>query len=677
MSGVIPQVAALMGPCAAGTAYIPGLADFVPMVKGRGSMALAGPHLVRAAIGEDVTQEELGGSRVHCRKSGVGDLEVGRRRGVHRSASSEYLSFFPSHCEERAAACAPVADPVDRMDEELLDVLPESNRKPYDMYDVIRRIVDDGEWLDLKPQWAKTIITCLARMGGRPVGIVANQPRQLGGILDNDSADKAARFVNLCNAFGIPLVFLHGRARASWSARRSRRPGIIRHGAKMLYAVANATVPKITVVLRKAYGAGYYVMNGRAYEPDLIVAWPSAEISVMGAEGAVEIVIRKQVEEAEDPAAKKAELIEAYRKIIDVYIAAGNDMIDDVIDPRETRPTIIRRARDGRGQARRAAVEAPRRRAGVALVPNGLEMMPYGAILAPSWNLTPYVETLRRDLAVAAEAGGEDARALAERLTAPLEASIRLMLLDALSAAADDITRELAPGSVELRLRGGEPEFVVAGRAGATSRPPPTPPARSRRGGRPHGADQPPPPRAAQGGRRAGRRPRAALGQRLARARRRRRGDGGRRAAGRARAAAGSARPTQDGCECHLRDPRADHGQPRRRRGRRPDRRRRARRHRRRRAPQRSVEPRRHQGRRADARRVRSTGHLLVKTPKLRSWLLRSHGGSVDVTVELPAGSHRGTAPAQLTDFRADGRARRPPDQDRHRPHRRRAGRAR
>jgi acetyl-CoA carboxylase carboxyltransferase component len=338
-SGVIPQVAALMGPCAAGTAYIPGLADFVPMVKGRGSMALAGPHLVRAAVGEDVTQEELGGSRVHCRKSGVGDLEVADD-GECVARIKQYLSFFPSHNEQPPPRREPV-DPVDRMDEELLDVLPESNRKPYDMYEVIRRIVDDGEWLDLKPQWAKTIVTCLARMGGRPVGIVANQPKQLGGILDNDSADKAARFVNLCNAYGLPLVFLMD-VPGFMVGTKVEQAGIIRHGAKMLYAVANATVPKVTVVLRKAYGAGYYVMNGRAYEPDLIVAWPSAEISVMGAEGAVEIVFRRQVEEAEDPVAKKAELIGEYRKIIDVYRAASNAMIDDVIDPRETRPTVIR-----------------------------------------------------------------------------------------------------------------------------------------------------------------------------------------------------------------------------------------------------------------------------------------------------------------------------------------------
>src|SRR5213592_2596598 len=357
-SGVIPQVAALMGPCAAGTAYIPGLADFVPMVSGRGSMALAGPHLVRAAVGENVTQEELGGARIHCRISGVGDLEVADDvECIERI--KQYLSFMPQNCEQSPPQREP-ADPVDRRNEELLDILPDSNRKPYDMYEVIARIVDDGEYFDMKPQWAKTIITCFARFGGRPAGIVANQPKQLGGILDNDSADKAARFVNLCNAFAIPLVFLMD-VPGFMVGTKVEEAGIIRHGAKMLYATANATVPKITVITRKAYGAGYYVMNGRAYEPDLIVAWPSAEISVMGAEGAVEIIFRKQVQDAEDPAAKRQELIENFRKIIDVYVAAGNDMIDDVIDPRETRATICR----GLEMAARKHVERPYKRNGV------------------------------------------------------------------------------------------------------------------------------------------------------------------------------------------------------------------------------------------------------------------------------------------------------------------------
>jgi acetyl-CoA carboxylase carboxyltransferase component len=338
MSGVVPQIAALMGPCAAGTAYIPGLADFVPMVKGRGSMALAGPHLVKAVTGEDVSQEELGGSRVHTRVSGVADLEVSSDEECIE-AIKDYLSYFPQNCEE-APPLRDGADPPGRMDEGLLDVLPPSNRQPYDMYDVIRRIVDDGTWFDLKPRFARTIITCLARMGGRPVGIVASQPKHLGGILENDSADKAARFINLCDAYGISLLFLQD-VPGFMVGTKVEQAGIIRHGAKMLYAVSNATVPKVTVVIRKAYGAGYYVMCGKAYEPDLIVAWPTAEISVMGAEGAVNIIGRTLIEASDDPEGTRAEMEEAVRRSIDPYIAAGNAMIDDVIDPRETRPTVI------------------------------------------------------------------------------------------------------------------------------------------------------------------------------------------------------------------------------------------------------------------------------------------------------------------------------------------------
>ena len=339
MSGVIPQIAALMGPCAAGTAYIPGLADFVPMVKGRGSMALAGPHLVKAVTGEDVTQEELGGSKIHTKISGVGDLEVKSDEECIQ-AVKDYLSYFPQNCEQ-PPPIVPTDDPHDRMDEELLDVLPASNRQPYDMYDVIRRIVDDGVYFDVKPRFARTIVTCLARMGGRPVGIVANQPKHLGGILENDSADKAARFVNLCDSYGIPLLFLQD-VPGFMVGTKVEHAGIIRHGAKMLYAVSNATVPKITVIVRKAYGAGYYVMCGKAYEPDLIVAWPTAEISVMGAEGAVNIIGRSTIEAADDPEATRKQMEDAVRATIDPYIAAGNAMIDDIIDPRETRPVVIK-----------------------------------------------------------------------------------------------------------------------------------------------------------------------------------------------------------------------------------------------------------------------------------------------------------------------------------------------
>jgi acetyl-CoA carboxylase carboxyltransferase component len=358
MSGVIPMVAAMMGPCAAGTAYIPALSDFVPMVSGQGAMALAGPHLTKAVTGEDISMEELGGAKVHCRKSGVGDLEVADDEDCIE-AIKKYLSYFPRNCDEKPPILEP-KDLDDRISEKLMEIVPESSRKPYDMYDVIAEIVDDGEWFDIKPRFARTLITCFARFGGQPVGIVANQPKHLAGILDNDSADKAARFINLCDAFNIPLVFLQDVPGFMVGAK-VEHAGIIRHGAKMLYAVSRATVPKVTVVIRKAYGAGYYVMCGKAYEPDLIVAWPDAEISVMGAEGAVEIIGRSAIEAADDPEATREAMLNAVRQQIDPYIAAGNAVIDDIIDPRETRPTIISALR----MAKNKHVEKPRKRHGV------------------------------------------------------------------------------------------------------------------------------------------------------------------------------------------------------------------------------------------------------------------------------------------------------------------------
>jgi acetyl-CoA carboxylase carboxyltransferase component len=358
MSGVIPLVAAMLGPCAAGTAYIPGLSDFVPMVVGQGAMALAGPHLTKAVTGEDISMEDLGGAKVHCRKSGVGDLEVADDHECIEAVKT-YLSYFPANCEEKPPL-RDASDPDDRMSEKLLDIVPESSRQPYDMYEVIREIVDDGEYFDIKPKFAKTLITCLARFGGQPVGIVANQPKQLGGILENDSADKAARFINLCDAFNIPLVFLQD-VPGFMVGSKVEHAGIIRHGAKMLYAVSRATVPKITIVVRKAYGAGYYVMCGKAYEPDLIVAWPTAEISVMGPEGAVNIIGRSAIEASDDPEATRAAMVAEVKKNIDPYIAAGNAVIDDVIDPRETRPTII----NGLRMAANKRIERPWRKHGV------------------------------------------------------------------------------------------------------------------------------------------------------------------------------------------------------------------------------------------------------------------------------------------------------------------------
>jgi acetyl-CoA carboxylase carboxyltransferase component len=358
MSGVIPMVAAMLGPCAAGTAYIPALSDFVPMVVGQGAMALAGPHLTKAVTGEDISMEDLGGAKVHCRKSGVGDLEV-KDDAECIQVVKDYLSYFPANCEERPPM-AETVDPEDRMSEKLLDIVPESPRHPYDMYDVISEIVDDGIYFDIKPKFAKTLITCLARFGGQPVGIVANQPKQLGGILENDSADKAARFINLCDAFNIPLVFLQD-VPGFMVGSKVEHAGIIRHGAKMLYAVSRATVPKITIVVRKAYGAGYYVMCGKAYEPDLIVAWPTAEISVMGPEGAVNIIGRSAIEASDDPEKTRAAMLAEVKKNIDPYIAAGNAVIDDVIDPRETRPTIINGLRMAAGKR----IDRPWRKHGV------------------------------------------------------------------------------------------------------------------------------------------------------------------------------------------------------------------------------------------------------------------------------------------------------------------------
>ena len=339
MSGVVPQVAAMMGPGAAGTAYIPALADFVPMVKGTSNMALGGPPLVKAVVGEEITAEELGGSKVHCEISGVGDLEVEDDRACI-AAIKTYLSFFPSNNTERPPVTG-CSDPAERRDDELLTLVPDSPRRAYDVKKVVRAVVDRDSFFEIKPGWAKNIVVGLARLNGAPVGIVANQPMVLGGALDNDAADKSARFIMLCDAFSIPLVFFQD-VPGFMVGSKVERAGIIRHGAKMLYAVSEATVPKLTVVMRKAYGAGYFVMCGRGYEPDLIVAWPTAEISVMGPEGGTNIIFRKEIASAANPEEERARRVADFRKLIDPYVAAGAALIDDVIDPRETRPTLIR-----------------------------------------------------------------------------------------------------------------------------------------------------------------------------------------------------------------------------------------------------------------------------------------------------------------------------------------------
>jgi acetyl-CoA carboxylase carboxyltransferase component len=300
-------------------------------------MAIGGPYLVKSVVGEQVSEEDLGGSKVHTEASGCADLEVSDDAACMK-AVREYLSYFPLRCGEKPPRRT-TGDPPSRRDEALLDVVPDNPRQAYDVRNVIRAIVDGGTSFELKPRWARNIVTALARIDGWSVGIVANNPLHLGGVLDVNAADKAARFVRLCDAFELPLVFLQD-VPGFMVGSKVEREGIIRHGAKMLSAVASATVPKLTVVLRKGYGAGYYVMNGRAYEPDALLAWPGAEISVMGAEGIVAIAANKLLAQSADPQAMKEQLAAAIRPHIDIYRVAAQAYVDDVIDPRETRPLL-------------------------------------------------------------------------------------------------------------------------------------------------------------------------------------------------------------------------------------------------------------------------------------------------------------------------------------------------
>jgi len=309
------------------------------MVKCTSSMALAGPYLVKVAVGEDISEEDLGGSKIHTEKSGVGDLEVASDKEC-LEAAREYLSYFPSHNQEKPPRL-PCDDPETRREESLATLIPDNPRRAYDMHKVIGAIADHGKYFEMKPKWARNLIVCLSRFGGRPCGIVANNPQFLGGTLDNDSADKAARFIWLCDAFNIPLLFLQD-VPGFLVGSKVEQAGIIRHGAKMLHAVSEATVPKITILVRKAYGAGYFVMCGKAYEPDYICAWPTAEIAVMGPEGMVSIFARKMLESAPDPAALKEKLAARIREQIDPFVPAEHALIDDVIDPRDTRAVVCR-----------------------------------------------------------------------------------------------------------------------------------------------------------------------------------------------------------------------------------------------------------------------------------------------------------------------------------------------
>lgn len=338
-SGVIPQISAVMGPCAGGAVYSPAITDFVFMVEGTSYMFVTGPNVVKTVTHETVTHEELGGAATHASKSGVAHLTYPNDAAC-LAGIRELFDFIPQNCED-PPPFFPTSDPVDRADEALDTIVPDNPNKPYDMHDVIRRVVDDGRFFEIHPRFAENLIVGFAHLGGRSVGIVANQPAVLAGVLDIDSSVKGARFVRFCDAFGIPLVvfedvpgFLPGTTQ-EWH-------GIIRHGAKLLFAFAEATVPKLTVITRKAYGGAYDVMSSKHIRGDLNYAWPTAEIAVMGPRGAVEIIYRKEIAEAEKPEEAEARFVEEYRKkFANPYVTAEWGYVDDVILPRETRRRLI------------------------------------------------------------------------------------------------------------------------------------------------------------------------------------------------------------------------------------------------------------------------------------------------------------------------------------------------
>jgi acetyl-CoA carboxylase carboxyltransferase component len=342
-SGVVPQISVIMGPCAGGAVYSPAITDFVFMVNGTSHMFITGPDVIKTVTGEEVTFEELGGAKTHASRSGIASFIADDEADC--LAQVRYLlSFLPSNNLEDPPAYAPTDDP-DRRNESLNTLIPDSPRAPYDMKDVIHSVVDTGEFYEVFPLWAKSILIGFARMEGRAVGIVANQPKELAGTLDYESSEKAARFIRFCDAFNIPLVcfedvpgFLPGTAQ--------EYGGIIRRGAKLLYAWAEATVPRITVITRKAYGGAYVVMNSKHLRADVSFAWPTAEIAVMGSEGAVNVIFRKEIQKAEDPAAKRAELIAKYEEQFgNPYIAAERGFVDDVIEPADTRRLLIQSLR--------------------------------------------------------------------------------------------------------------------------------------------------------------------------------------------------------------------------------------------------------------------------------------------------------------------------------------------
>lgn len=342
-SGVVPQITIIAGPAAGGAVYSPALTDFIYMVEGIGQMYITGPDVVKSVTGEEVSHEDLGGAATHASRSGV----------AHFTAESEeacfahvrlLLSYLPSNNAEGAPVSEP-ADSPDRADSSLRDVVPEAANQPYDVMDVITKVVDNGDFLPVHHNFAPNVVVGLARIDGRSIGIVANQANQMAGMLDIDASDKAARFVRFCDAFNIPIVTLVD-VPGFMPGTQQEYGGLIRHGAKLLYAYVEATVPKITVILRKAYGGAYIVMGSKEMRTDVNLAWPGSEIAVMGPEGAINVIGRREIAAADDAEAKRAEMVADYRdQFANPYVAANRGYLDDVIDPAQTRPELVKALR--------------------------------------------------------------------------------------------------------------------------------------------------------------------------------------------------------------------------------------------------------------------------------------------------------------------------------------------
>ncbi|BAU27478.1 acetyl-CoA carboxylase carboxyltransferase component [Aneurinibacillus soli] len=342
MSGMVPQVCVLFGPSAAGGAYIPAFCDIVIMVEGNASMYLGSPRMAEMVIGEKVTLEEMGGARMHCTVSGCGDVLVPSEQEAIASAR-QYLSYFPANCQQKPPVVEAKTPKADSRTVEA--IVPTNQNAPFDMYELIHAIIDEDSFYEIKKLFAAELVTGFARMDGKVVGIIANQPRVKGGVLFVDSADKSARFMTLCDAFGIPLLFL-ADVPGFMIGTKVERAGIIRHGAKMISAMSEATVPRISVIVRKAYGAGLYAMSGPAFEPDCCLALPTAQIAVMGPEAAVNAVYSNKINAIEDPKERQAFIMEKrkeYQEDIDIYRLASEMIIDGIIEGSRLRAELIDR----------------------------------------------------------------------------------------------------------------------------------------------------------------------------------------------------------------------------------------------------------------------------------------------------------------------------------------------